>query len=108
MQNTLLPVLGESERLELEAVAASLERTPRLASLLRYLVERYSAGETDRLTEYEIATDVFRRRKTSFIASEDSIARVQTHRLRKRLKEYYDDEGREHSIKISIPLGTYV
>ena len=108
MQSIPHQVLGESERLELEAVAASLERTPKLACLLRYLVERYFAGETDRLTEYEIATDVFRRRKTSFIASEDSIARVQTHRLRKKLKEYYEGEGREHSIKISIPLGTYV
>jgi hypothetical protein len=106
-RETPLPVLGEQERLELEAVAESLERTPRLASLMRYLIERYVAGETDQLTEYEIATEVFGRKRASFIASEDSIARVQTHRLRKRLREYYDHEGREHSIKISIPLGTY-
>lgn len=88
-------------------VAAALDRNPKLVKLLRYLAEKYFAGESDSLTEYNIATEVFDREKTAFIASEDAVARVETHRLRKRLKAYYDGEGKSHSLQISIPLGTY-
>jgi hypothetical protein len=98
----------ESEISELESVAASLARTPRLEQLLRYLAHKYFEGETDQLTEYNIATEVFGRRKTNFIASEDAIARVETHRLRKRLRAFYETEGKDHPIQIVIPPGTYV
>jgi len=98
----------EVARDELEIVAASLARTPRLETLLRYLAQRYLEGETDQLTEYNIATEVFGRKKTEFIASEDAIARVETHRLRKKLAAYYETEGRSHAVRISIPLGGYV
>jgi len=99
---------SESERQELETVAAALERTPKLVKLLRYLAEKYFAGENNHLTEYNIATEVFDRKITSFIASEDAVARVETHRLRKKLKAYYEGEGKSHPLQISIPLGTYV
>ena len=108
MVKTPTPGSAESERLELDAVVAALERTPKLVKLLRYLAEKRFAGESDHLTEYNIATEVFGREKTVFIASEDAVARVETHRLRKRLKEYYDGEGKCHPIQIAIPLGTYV
>lgn len=55
----------EEARDELEIVAASLARTPRLEALLRYLARWYFDGETDHLTEYNIATDVFGRKKRS-------------------------------------------
>lgn len=102
------PNQGESELNELQTVAVALERTPKLVKLLCYLVEKHLAGEDDHLTEYNIATEVFGRKKTTFIASEDAVARVETHRLRKRLKAYYEGEGKDHPLQISIPLGTYV
>ena len=37
----------------------------------------------------------------------DSIVRVEAHRLRKRLREYYAGEGAGHSIKIDVPPGQY-
>jgi hypothetical protein len=98
----------ESEREELEFIATHLERTPRLAKLLRYLAQKYFDGEAGQLTEYRIATEVFDREKTQFIASDDAIARVQTHRLRKTLKEFYENEGKNRPVQVSIPLGTYV
>jgi len=107
MQGTNLPIVNQTEHAELDVVASSLARTPKLANLLRYLVNKYFAGESDQLTEYNIAIEVFGRNKEVFIASEDAIARVQTHRLRKRLKAFYDTEGRHHRLRISIPLGTY-
>ena len=108
MQQTSVLTSVESERKELEDVVACLERTPRLAKLLRYLAEKYFAGESDQLTEYNIATEVFGRKKTDFVASEDAIARVEAHRLRKKLKTFYQAEGKDHPVQISIPLGTYV
>ena len=98
----------EAERAELEAVAEALARSPRLSRLVRYLGKKYFQGESDQLHEYNIATEVFGRSKTVFDAGEDAIARVEAHRLRKRLKEYYETEGRDHPIQLSIPSGTYV
>src|SRR5581483_7977075 len=46
--------------------------------------------------------------KSTFDASEDAIVLVELHRLRKRLKEFYEAGGRDHAIQISIPHGTYV
>jgi hypothetical protein len=97
----------ERERQELIALAAEFERTPRITKLLRYLGEKYFAGETDQLTEYNIAIKVFERNPSTFIASEDAIVRVETYRLRKRLKAFYESEGKNHSIHVSIPPGSY-
>lgn len=108
MPQTFVQPPAEVERKELLVVVAHLERTPRLASLLRYLAQRYFDGESDQLTEYNIATEVFGRKKNEFVASEDAIARVETHRLRKRLKAYYDAEGKDHAVQVLIPPGTYV
>lgn len=97
----------EAERLEFEAVAEALSRSPRLANLLRYVGEKYFSDQSDQLTEYNIATEVFGRPKTVFDAGEDAIARVEAHRLRKRLKEFYEGAGKDHPIQLSIPPGTY-
>lgn len=99
---------ADSQRAEVQAVLAALVRTPRLAKLLGYLADKYFAGNTDEIVEYNIATDVFGRSRTTFDASRDSIARVEAYRLRKRLKEYYETEGKDHSIQISLPTGSYV
>jgi len=104
---SVLPSLDD-ERRELEAAEVALARTPRLTKLLRYLVERYWEGNSDHLTEYNIATEVFGRSKTSFVSSEDAIARVEVHRLRKRLREFYENEGGKHELQIVLPPGTYV
>lgn len=98
----------EAEREELDAVVEALSRSPRLSRLLRFLGEKYFQGEIDQLHEYNIATDVFGRSKTTFDAGEDAIARVEAHRLRKKLKEFYDTEGKDHPIQVSIPSGTYI
>ncbi len=100
--------IRDEERAELESVASALARSPRLVRLVRYLGEKYFLGEIDQLHEYNIATEVFERSKTVFDAGEDAIARVEAHRLRKRLKEYYETEGKDHPVQLVIPSGTYV
>src|SRR5580698_1427621 len=87
----------DAERLEFELLLEWLTRSPRLANLLRYVGGKYFSGESRQLTEYNIATEVFGRSKTVFDAGEDAIARVEAHRLRKRLKEYYEGPGKDHA-----------
>jgi hypothetical protein len=98
----------EAERAELECVVSALARWPRLSHLLAYMGEKLSAGDADQLNEYNIATEVLGRSKTVFNAAEDAIARVETHRLRKRLAEFYEKEGRNHPIQVTLPAGSYV
>jgi hypothetical protein len=98
----------ESERTEFEAVVGALAKWPRLSHLLRYMGNKLFADEVDQLNEYNIATEVLGRSRTAFNASEDAIARVETHRLRKRLTEFYEKEGKNHAIQVTLPAGSYV
>ncbi len=98
----------DSERAELELVLAALAHTPRLEKLLRYIAERYFQNIIHEINEYNIATEVFGRSRTSFDASRDSIARVEAHRLRKKLTEYYETDGKWHDIQLSLPPGSYI
>jgi hypothetical protein len=95
-------------RAELEAVLASpaLARSLRLRRLLTYLCNKTLAGEADQIKEYALAVDVMDR-PASFDPIEDAIARVEVHRLRKRLREYYQKEGAADKLRIVVPNGQY-
>lgn len=108
MPETLTLTSLETERAELEAVTKALARYPRLSHLALYLGEMYFAGKSDEINEYNIATEVLGRSKTAFDAGQDAIARVEAHRLRKRLKEFYEADGKDHPVQLSIPVGTYI
>ena len=58
------------------------------------------------LKEYTIATEVFGR-SGDFDARTDSVVRVQAKRLRAKLQEYYETEGKSDKIIIEIPKGHY-
>ncbi len=99
---------AEAERAELERAVEALARWPRLSHLLQYMGEKLFSGELDQINEYNIATEVLGRSKTVFNAAEDAIARVETHRLRKRLATFYETDGSDHPIQITLPAGSYV
>ena len=98
----------DRERLELSAVLASAPflRSANLASLLAYVCHEYFAGQGDQLKEYSLAVEALGR-PTDFDNKKDSVVRVEVHRLRKRLQEYYLGEGSNHSVQITIPAGRY-
>src|SRR5580658_11344829 len=97
-----------AERLELSTVLASpiFARAQRLVKLLEYICERHFEGQDARVCEYSIATEVLGR-PANFDPAEDAIARVEIHRLRKKLREYYAAEGSHQPLKIIIPPGMY-
>lgn len=97
------------ERAELEAVIASgmFHKAPNLRLFLTYVCRQYFEGQAEHVKEYTIATEALGR-ALDFDQKTDSIVRVEAHRLRKRLLEYYEGQGAEHSIRIVLLPGQYV
>ena len=79
----------------------------RLCQLLRYLVKESLAGRSDQLKGYTIGLEVFSRDK-NFNPELDPIVRIQAGRLRRSLDNYYLNEGKNDSIRFSIPKGNYI
>lgn len=77
-----------------------------LRQILELIVSNDSASSPEDIKEYSIATEVLGRPK-DFDPKADNIVRVQVHRLRERLEEYYQKEGRDEQVRISIPRGHY-
>lgn len=99
----------QAEREELEAVLSSeaFSRSPSVAQMLKYICERHFRGQSREIKEYNIAVEAFGR-SPDFDQARDSIVRVEAHRLRKRLQEYYLQDGAGHQIQIILPPGNYI
>jgi hypothetical protein len=98
----------DHEKSELNSILASgiLDRAPNLAQLLNYVCGKYFDGSAEQIKEYNIAVEALGR-PPDFDQKRDSIVRVEAHKLRKRLREYYETEGRNHPVRIEIPPGQY-
>jgi hypothetical protein len=79
----------------------------RSQDFLRYVVENTLNGHADLLKERTIGIDVFGR-ATSYDPSDDATVRVKAGEVRKRLGIYYSGEGAKNTVRIELPLGTYV
>src|SRR5258708_3337945 len=79
----------------------------RLSLFLRFAVEQTLQGNGQDLKEYTIATEVYGR-KSDFDPGQDSIVRSEARRLRRKLKEYYADEGKNDEVVIFFRPGSYV
>src|SRR5580658_6892193 len=96
------------EKNELQSVLDSgiFNRAPNLAHVLTYVCSQYFEGAAEQIKEYNIAVEALGR-PAGFDQKRDSIVRVEAHRLRKRLREYYQAEGACHIVRIDIPPGQY-
>lgn len=79
----------------------------RLQRLLKFAVECALQGTVDQLKESVLGRVVFDR-GSKYDPRTDSIVRVESVRLRKRLREYYDGEGRNDPVSIILQPGSYV
>ncbi|HXK39897.1 MAG TPA: hypothetical protein VJ837_03620, partial [Candidatus Paceibacterota bacterium] len=79
----------------------------RLRRFLQFAVERTLEGQCEELKEYPIGLRVFDR-KESFDPRLDPIVRVEAGRLRARLKQYYETDGRQDELLIEFHKGGYV
>ena len=98
----------DRERSELENLLKSgvFHRAPNLALLLSYVCTKYFEHATEQIKEYNIAVEALGR-SPEFEPKTDAIVRVEAHRLRKRLKEFYRTDGAGHTVHIEIPPGHY-
>lgn len=84
-----------------------LAKSPRLREFLLFVTRRSIENRAAEITEIEIARGVFHR-GADFIPTEDSVVRGAARQLRTKLKEYFDEEGRDEPWRIEIPKGSYV
>jgi TolB-like protein/Tfp pilus assembly protein PilF len=82
-------------------------QSDRLSRFLTYTVEHVLTGQDESLKEYVIGTEVYDRRPP-YHPSQDSIVRTEARRLRSKLKEYYELEGKDDSVFIFFRPGSYV
>jgi serine/threonine-protein kinase len=81
-------------------------KADRISRFLRYVVEASLEGRTKQISEYTIAVDVYDR-PPSFDSRLDGIVRVEAGRLRSKLREYYETDGKNSAIRIEFPKGSY-
>ena len=82
------------------------EAAGRAREFLTFIVHETLAGRGDRLKGYSIAVQVFER-TADFDAQTDPLVRVEAGRLRRRLAEYYQNQGRDDAVRIELPRGGY-
>ncbi len=100
---------GQAAREELERVLSSacFVRSEGLSRLLRFLVERHLEGRESELKESIIGVEVYGRRP-DYDPRRDSTVRSEVARLRARLSQYYETEGRQDALTIELPKGGYL
>ena len=96
----------ESDELQNILASGIFDRSPMLAQLLKYVCAKYFEGDASNIKEYSIAVDVLGR-SSDFDPKKDSVIRVQFHRLREKLNDYYANGGEVHPVRIVIPHGHY-
>ena len=79
----------------------------RNSGFLRHVVEKTLEGRTSEIKEVVIATEIYGR-SCDYDPKVDSIVRVEASRLRSKLRSYYEQEGAQDPIRITIPKGSYV
>ena len=104
--DVIIPSQVERTEMDLLLQSGIFDKAPRLGRFFRYICERYFEGQADQIKEYSIALEALDR-PAEFDPKKDSIVRVEAHRLRKRLDEYYRGPGAGHRIRIVIPNGQY-
>lgn len=81
-------------------------QSDRLGRFMRFTVEETLSGNADSLKEYLIGTEVYDR-KADYQTRDDSIVRTEARRLRSKLQEYYETEGKNDPVFIYYRTGSY-
>jgi TolB-like protein len=102
-----IPAEVVQEHLERILASPGFARNDRLSRFLRFIAQEELNGRGSELKESLIGVEVFGR-KPGFDSKQDSSVRSEAARLRARLAEYYDSEGKGDTVVIELPKGGYV
>jgi hypothetical protein len=98
--------IGARDQLERILGSPGFARNERLSRFLRLVIERHLEDRDDELKESLIAVEVFGR-PPGYDPKRDPVVRAEASRLRARLAEYYQNEGKHDPVIIEIPKGGY-
>jgi TolB-like protein len=85
---------------------AAFATSPQLTRFLRYVVEETLAGRGDALKEYTVGVNALGR-PTTFDPTNDSSVRAAARQLRLKLAAYAAGAGRDATVAITLPKGSY-
>lgn len=104
-----LHIGAEAVKTSVDKILASqtFSRSEKLRCFLAYVVAREQSGAAHTLKGYSIGVDVFGRPE-EFDPTSDPLVRVQAGKLRKLLDRYYESEGVNDFVRVTIPRGGYV
>ncbi|MGZ3847147.1 MAG: FlgO family outer membrane protein, partial [Flavisolibacter sp.] len=84
-----------------------IKNSPILSRFLEFVVDKKLSGLEDEIKEYTIGVKALGKPK-DFNPQLDASVRIHAGRLRKILQDYYSGPGRDDTIHIDIPKGTYI
>src|SRR5215469_6485548 len=87
--------------------STGFRNSQRRSDLLRWLVTRVLEGDAEPVKEHRIGLEVFGKSE-SWDPRIDPAVRVECNRVRKKLREYYENDGSEDPILIEFPSRGYV
>lgn len=96
------PTVSGNQQLQEVLQSKCFERATTLRALLHYLWE----NKDKEISEYAIAVEALNRNE-DFESKIDATVRVQIWRLRRFLSKYYEMEGSQSTVRLTIPLGTH-
>jgi hypothetical protein len=104
-----MQIAREEKLAQLERIlhGRALHGSDNLKAFLRFIVGKSIENQESQLKEYVIATEVFGR-GSDFDSRVDSVVRVQAGRLRTKLHEYYETEGKADRVILVLPKGQYI
>lgn len=80
---------------------------PKKTRFLEFVSEQTFLGNGEKLNEYLIGVEVYDR-GPEFNPQKDPIVRVQAYEIRRSLKKYYEENGKDSLIFVDLPPGHYV
>jgi hypothetical protein len=94
---------------ELDAILASyhFRGSKRYPAMLRYVVGAALDGHASDLKERTLGVEVFGR-DPDYDTSADPVVRFSASEVRKRIAQYYHENGSGSQLQIELPLGSYV
>ena len=94
---------------ELDAILASyhFRGSKRYPALLKYVVSAALDGHAGDLKERTLGVEVFGR-DPDYDTGADPVVRFSASEVRKRIAQYYHEQGNQSGLQIEMPLGSYV
>lgn len=88
------------------ARSSAFQKSQRARELLDFLGRRSIESPDHPLHEQEIGIAIFGR-PPGYDTSQDTLVRVQVSQLRKKIEQYFEEDGRHEHLRVRLPKGSY-